>query len=160
MIVVADATPLIYLAAIGKFELLRDLYGSITIPAAVYDEVVTQGSGKWGAAETAAAGWIDRESVQDPAKLVGLQSHLHGGECEVIVLAEELQAALVLMDESAGRHELALRQLPCLGTVGVPMQAKQRGLIRALKPELDQLRACGFHLSNQVYRACLAAVAE
>lgn len=62
MIVVADATPLIYLAAIGKFDLLRDLYGRISIPDAIYDEVVTQGAGRWGSAETAAAGWIDRQS--------------------------------------------------------------------------------------------------
>lgn len=160
MIVVADATPLIYLAAISKFELLRDLYGRIAIPSAVYEEVVTQGTGRWGATETAGAGWIDRESVQDQTKLIGLQSRLHGGESEVIVLAEELQAGLVLMDESAGRHELVLRRLGCLGTVGVLMQAKQRGLIHALRSELDQLRACGFHLSDQLYQACLTAVGE
>ena len=53
--VIADATPLIYLAAIGKFDLLGVLYGQIVIPSAVYDEVVIQGSGRPGAAETAGA---------------------------------------------------------------------------------------------------------
>ena len=53
--VLADSTPLIYLAAISKFDLLRALCGSIIIPVAVYDEVVTQGTGRWGAAETAGA---------------------------------------------------------------------------------------------------------
>lgn len=48
MIVVADATPLIYLAAIGKFELLRELFGRIKIPFEVYEEVVTQGAGIGG----------------------------------------------------------------------------------------------------------------
>lgn len=130
------------------------------IPSAVYEEVVTQGSGRWGAAETSGAGWIDREAVQDQNKLVGLQSHLHGGESEVILLAEELQAGLVLMDETAGRRELAQRGIAFLGTVGVLMQGKQRRLINLLKPELDQLRTLGFHLSDQVYRSCLTAVGE
>jgi predicted nucleic acid-binding protein len=57
MIVVCDSTPLIYLAALGKFDLLQTLYRHVSIPTAVYDEVVIQGAGRWGAAETAQASW-------------------------------------------------------------------------------------------------------
>jgi predicted nucleic acid-binding protein len=158
--VIAAATPLIYRAAIGKFDLLRVLYGRIVIPCAVYDEVVTQGVGRPGAAETAGAAWVDRQAVSDLAKVTSLQTHLDSGESEAIVLAEELHADLVVMDESAGRRVLASRGIAFIGTVGVLMQAKQRGLIAALKPELDQLRACGFHLTDRVYRACLAVSGE
>ncbi len=158
--VIADATPLIYLAAIGKFDLLGVLYGRIVIPYAVYDEVVTQGVGRPGAAETAGAAWVDRQAVSDPAKVTSLQTHLDRGESEAIVLAEKLHADLVVMDESAGRRVLAGRGIAFIGTVGVLMQAKQQGLIAALKPELDQLRACGFHLTDRVYLACLAVSGE
>jgi predicted nucleic acid-binding protein len=154
--VIADATPVIYLAAIGKFDLLRVLYGRIVIPCSVYDEVVIQGAGRPGAAETAGTAWVDRQAVSDPAKVTSLRTHLDNGESETIVLAEELRADLVIMDETAGRRVLAGRGIPFLGTVGVLMQAKQRGLIAALKPELDQLRSSGFHLTDSVYRACLA----
>jgi hypothetical protein len=160
MTVVSNSTPLIYLAAIGRFDLLRALYGRLRIPCAVYEEVVIQGTGRWGAAETAGASWIDQHTVADQAKVTSLQIHLHGGESEVIVLAEELHADLVLMDETAARRELARRGIAFIGTVGVLMQAKQHGLITALKPDLDQLRTCGFHLTDRVYRACLAAVGE
>jgi uncharacterized protein len=160
MIVVADSTPLIYLAAIGRFNLLQTLYGRITIPLAVYQEVVVQGAGRWGAAETGGADWIDRCAVADPSKLSSLQGPLDGGEREVIALAEQVNANLVIMDETAGRQELAKRGMSFLGTVGVLIQAKQRGLIVALKPEMDQLRASGFHLSDRVYRACLASAGE
>ncbi len=160
MIVIVDSTPLIYLAAIGKFGLLRTLYQQLIIPQAVYDEVVTQGAGRWGASETASAAWIDCRAISDPSKLPSPQAHLHGGEREVIGLAEELRADLVLMDEAAGRRELSTRGIKCLGTVGLMIHAKQRGLIAALKPELDQLRACGFHLSNRLMQICLALVGE
>ena len=63
MTVVADATPLIYLAATGKFDLLHTLHGCIVIPEAVYDEVVTQGGSRPGAVETATATWIERRQV-------------------------------------------------------------------------------------------------
>lgn len=132
MTVVADSTPLIYLSAIGKFDLLQQLYARISIPPAVYDEVVNQGPGRWGAAETAGADWIDRPTVYDSSRIATFQSYLGSGESEVIVLAEEIHADLVIMDESAGRRELNQRGLAFIGTVGVLMQAKRRGLIGSL----------------------------
>ena len=89
------------------------------------------------------ANWIDRHTVTDLAQVANLQLHLHGGERKVVVLAAELQANLVIGDESAARRELARCGLRFNGTVGVLMEVKQRGLIRSLKPELDHLRLCG-----------------
>src|SRR5437016_4670425 len=102
MTVVSNSTPLIYLAAIGRFDILNALFGRITIPLAVYNEVVIQGAGRWGAAETAAAAWIDRCAVSDPTKLASLPGSLDAGEREVIALAEAAHADLVIMDEAAG----------------------------------------------------------
>jgi uncharacterized protein len=160
MTVIVDVTPLIYLAAISRFSLLESLYRRIIIPSAVRDEVVVQGSGRWGATETAAANWIDCRAVSDPATMAAVPADLDLGEREVIALAEEHRANLVIMDESSGRHELKRRRFTLIGTMGVLMLAKGRGLITTLKPEFDGLRACGFHLSDHVYQACLASVAE
>src|SRR5947209_945397 len=80
VIVVVNSTPLIYLAAIGRFDLLRSLYSQIIIPAAVYQEVVIQGSGQWGAAETAAADWIECRAVADRSAVHSLLSQLDLGE--------------------------------------------------------------------------------
>jgi uncharacterized protein len=160
MTVVADATPLIYLAAIGKFDLLQSLYGRIVIPVAVYHEVVTQGFGRPGAVETATAGWIDRRRVADLNKVSALRNRLDEGESEVIVLAEKVTADLVIVDEAAARRELVIRRISHTGVVGTLIQAKLRRLIPELKPELDRLRACGFYLTDRVYRASLAAAGE
>jgi predicted nucleic acid-binding protein len=160
VIVVVNSTPLIYLAAIGRFDLLRSLYRQVIIPMAVFDEVVLQGAGQWGAAETDAADWVDRHVVADRPEVSALLGQLDLGESEVIALAKELRADLAVVDETAARRELANRGIPFIGTIGVLMQARQQALIPSLRPELDQLRACGFHLSEPVYRSCLAAVGE
>ncbi len=48
MIVVSNASPLVSLAAIGRFDLLQALYGTIEIPQAVHHEVVILGLGRMG----------------------------------------------------------------------------------------------------------------
>ena len=58
MIVVCNATPLIALAAVGQFDLLRAVYGEIHSPDAVFQEVVITGAGEAGAREVSAANWI------------------------------------------------------------------------------------------------------
>ena len=48
MIVVSDSTPLIHLSAVSDLHLLERLFGTVTVPAAVLDEVVTFGAGRRG----------------------------------------------------------------------------------------------------------------
>ena len=65
--VITDSTPLIYLAAIGKFDLLGVLYGQIIIPSAVYEEVVIQGAGRPALPRRPGpAGLIGRRSATRP----------------------------------------------------------------------------------------------
>lgn len=160
MTVVADSTALISLSAIGKLDLLPSLYGRVVIASAVYYEIVVQGQGRPGAIEVAGANWIERRTIVNPTHFPSLPANLGTGESETILLAQELSANLVIMDEAAGRRELTRRSIPFIGTAGVLQQAKLQTLIPALKPELDALRRRGFHLSERVYRACLAAVGE
>ena len=51
MSVVSNASALINLARIGKLNLLRELYGELVIPKAVWHEVVVEGTGQPGADE-------------------------------------------------------------------------------------------------------------
>jgi predicted nucleic acid-binding protein len=46
--VIADSSPFIHLSAIGRVDLLRDLYGQIIMPPAVWQEVVVAGQGRPG----------------------------------------------------------------------------------------------------------------
>ena len=48
-----------------------------------------------------------------------LEAHLDQGEAEAIVLAQEMEATLVLMDERRGRRQLVELNIAKIGTIGV-----------------------------------------
>jgi predicted nucleic acid-binding protein len=81
-------------------------------------------------------------------------------EAETIVLASELGADWVLMDERKGRRKLAQLGLPKVGTVGILLKAKQMRLLDRVRPELDKLQREGFSLSQTVIDAVLAEAGE
>jgi predicted nucleic acid-binding protein len=163
--VLTNTTPLIALAQVGLFPLLRALYGHLSLPPAVYREVVTEGRGRAGAQETAEAvtmGWLEVLPLRQPeaAQRLRAQLLLGDGESEVLALAQEHQVTLVLLDEDrAVRHARALR-LPVLRTVGVLLQAKTQLLLPDVKPPLDTLRTLGFRLSEGAYQQALRYAGE
>lgn len=151
MIVVSNTTPLIGLAIIRRFDLLRQLFGAVHIARAVYDEAVTFGREQGGARrEVSTATWIQTVSVQERLAVDVLLDELDLGEAETIVLARELRADWVLMDERKGRRKLTQLGFNKIGTVGILLRAKQLRLVDAIRPELEQLSQFGFSLSQTV----------
>ena len=159
-VVVADSGPLIGLASIGKFRLLKDLFGKIIIPSAVYDEVVIQGKDQPGAKETREADWIEVVEVQDRLAVSLLRNELDQGESEAIVSARELGAARILLDEKLARRKVRSIGLSVTGTLGVLLMAKEVGLIPAVRPLLDSFRETPFRMSEDLYRKVLHTAGE
>lgn len=157
MIVVSNAGPLIALAKIEQFELLRELFGKLCIPQAVYDEVVVIGAGKAGANETrqGVGNWIEVKKVKDLVMVKSLLTKLGKGESEAIALALEAKADLVLLDDYKARATAEFMGLNMTGTIGMLSRAQKKGLISDLRPLLDELRAKGFRLSDKVYAEIL-----
>ena len=161
MIIVSDTTPLIGLAIINQFELLHHLFGKIYIPQAVYDEAVVAGREEGGAKnEVSTADWIEVVTVEDRLAVDVLLDELDLGEAETVVLAREIMADWVLMDEKKGRRKLTQLGLNKIGTVGILLKAKQVGLLPALRPHLEQLHQQGFRLSQTVIDAVLQQAGE
>ena len=161
MIVVSNTTPLIGLASIQRFQLLEQLFGEIHIPQAVYDEAVVAGREEGGARqEVQAATWAVALPVQDRLAVDMLLGELDLGEAETIVLAREIGADWVLMDEKKGRRKLTQLGMPKIGTRGVLLKAKQIGLLSTLQPEVARLRRLGFSISQSVVDTVLRQAGE
>jgi predicted nucleic acid-binding protein len=161
MIVVSDTTPLIGLASIQRFDVLRQLFGEVYIPPAVYDEAVVKGREEGGAKrEVSTATWIKVIEVKNRLAVEALLDEMDLGEAEAIVLAREIGADWVLMDEKKGRQKLLQMGINKIGTVGILLKAKQVGLVPAIRPEIEKLRQHGFSISQDVIDAVLQQAHE
>jgi uncharacterized protein len=161
VIVVADAGPLIYLSEVGLLHVLRDLYGGVLIPRAVYDEVVVHGHGQAGAAEVASSSWLQVSDRHLASSLrLGLLTELDAGEAAAITLAVEEHADLIVLDERKGRKVAKRLGLPVRGPLGVLVEAKKRGYVALVRPILDQLTAADFRVSDAVKDEILRSAGE
>jgi predicted nucleic acid-binding protein len=90
-----------------------------------------------------------------------LKRDLDEGESEVIALAIERQANLILLDETDARQVAERYGLPKTGVIGVLIRAKREGRIASLEAELDRLRRYGgFWIAEGLYQRALQAVGE
>lgn len=161
MIVVSNTSPLTNLAAIGQFQLLHRLYEAVHIPNAVWDELNAQGQAWPGRDEVAAAPWVVRHVAGHQTLVTALMADLDRGEAESIALALELGAELMLLDEKEGRHAAQRLGLRVLGVAGVLLEAKAKGALKAVRPQLDALRQiAGFYIGEPLYQAVLALAGE
>jgi predicted nucleic acid-binding protein len=162
--VIGDSSSLIHLSAIGRLGLLHDFHGTLTIPQAVWQEVVQQGLGRQGVKEVESAireGWIEIRAASNQPLLTSLKQDLDDGEAEVIALAIEHQAELVLLDETEARRVAEIFGLKKTGAIGILIRAKLEGKIQDLRTELDRLRTVGgFWIEEGLYKAVLQSVGE
>lgn len=160
MIVVSNTGPLIALSRIGQFDLLHSLYDQLYIPQAVQDEVVTSGQGRPGAEEVHTLAWIHTVKVYDTTAVHLLEERLDAGESESIVLSIQLEANLLLIDEARGRRVAEARGLNKTGTIGTLIAAKKRGFVSKVMPLVDNLRASGFRMGEDLYQTCRTLAEE
>jgi uncharacterized protein len=158
--VVCDASTLIALARIGQLELLVRTGARVVIPREVYEEVVVRGEGKPGAIEVREAAWIETRGVADHNMVTGFRTVLHAGESEAIVLAKEIDADLLILDDGEARDAARSAGLSVVGLLAFLVLAKERGTIEQVRPLLDALRRQGFFMSDDLYHHILQRAGE
>jgi predicted nucleic acid-binding protein len=149
--VVADASPLIAFAQIGQLPLLQVLFTTLLVPPAVGREI---------APSVPSQPWIAERQPTQPLAPHVLQAGLGAGESEAISLALELRADRLIVDEKAARHLAEALGLNVIGTLGVLLAAKRKGLIPAVRPLVEALLANSFWISPQLVERALSGIGE
>jgi predicted nucleic acid-binding protein len=148
--IVSNSSPLIALAQIDLLDLTRLLFGVLLIPPAVRLETI---------ASIGTPAWIIERTLTQPLdQRIPLSLDL--GECEAISLAIEVNAYRVIIDERPARRVATRLGLPVIGTLGILILAKERGLIDAVRPHAEALIRAGFYVAPAIYRDALRAADE
>lgn len=154
MIIVSDTTPLISLLKINRLNLLEKLYGSVFIPKAVFDELTSNKKFHTEADLISAANFIECKEISDTTALKILRriTLLDLGESEAIILAQELNADVLLMDEAKGRRVAEQLGIKISGTLGILIDSFESGLLSAsdVNECLDTLQKSGRRISGHL----------
>nr|WP_295934492.1 DUF3368 domain-containing protein [uncultured Dyadobacter sp.] len=158
MIVVSDTSVISGLVQAGHLHVLQSLYEKIIIPSKVYLELQDLNI---AFRHKLALDWIEIREVSGISLVNELMEVLDPGEAEAIILATELQADLILIDERRGRAVAAQMGLSVIGTLGALAEAKEKNYITAVKPVIDILiNECGVWIKPDLVRKVLKSVNE
>lgn len=145
-VVVADTSPLNYLVLLGVVDIVPRLYQRVIVPQQVLEELSDPGAPPEVAAWVAGPpDWLEIRSappVTDPAV-----AELDAGEAAAILLAQEIGAALLLIDDAAGRKEAGRRGIRHTGTLGV-LRAAASARLLDFSIAIEKLRTTNFRVSD------------
>jgi predicted nucleic acid-binding protein len=130
------------------------------VPTAVYNEIAVLGKGKQGHESLDTASYIHVKVIQNILAASLLRSQLDYGEAEAIVLARELGADILILDEKKALKVAQANSQPVIGTIGILQAAKNKGLISDMKTQLDGLIANGIWIDRRLYQATLQGNGE
>jgi predicted nucleic acid-binding protein len=148
-LVIVNTSPLLYLYQVDCLELLQQLYGTITVPPAVPQELETGKLQGVDVPEVNSIEWIQIRPVAS-ATIIPAVIDLGQGEAEVIALGLENPGSLLVFDDSLARRIADLYGLKYTGTLGVLVKAKQSGYLSAVAPVINMLRSKGMWLTDKI----------
>jgi uncharacterized protein len=152
MIVVSDTSPVSNLFMIDELDLLRKVYNEIFLPKAVMEELLVLENFGLNIHSIKQANWIKSIEVTERITVNKLLSDLDLGEAEAIVLAKTLNADWILIDETKGRTIAKSSGLQTIGLLGVFLFAKEQGIIKEVKPYVEQLiTKAKFRISQDLF---------
>lgn len=145
---VTNSTCLIGLERIERLDIRNQVFSYVAIPLAVQIEV--------GILEN----WLIVRTVANQAVVTTLRTQVDEGEAEAIALAMELGDVFVILDDRKARHIAQQIGLRVIGTVGMLLRAKHKGVIAEVKPLLTALEEADFRISKALVQKALQLARE
>ena len=153
MIIVSNTSPINYLILIGYIDLLLELFQQIIIPQAVYRELSDAAAPllvqTWIATPP---DWLKIQQVNQASDTI--VDLLDPGERAAILLAQELNADLLLLDDMKARRTATDRGLAITGILGILDQAASMKLID-LPAAVQSLQNTSFWVSDSLFQRLL-----
>ena len=98
--------------------------------------------------------------VQDKSDRKIYQAKLHDGEVEVMMLAKEISADLLIIDDNAAKKTAKFLGFTVTGTLGILLKAKAEKIISEVRPILEKMLAEKFYISDEILNLVLKTARE
>lgn len=155
---VVNASPVIVLAKAGHLQLLEQLSGDVLLPLPVAMEIES-GPNTDAARLALEGGWGVRVSaIRIPTEL--LEWGLGPGETAVLAVALERASRTAVLEDGSARACAKAFGIPIIGTLGVVLRAKRRGIIPSAVDVIRRIRAAGLYLDEATIRSAVQRIGE
>ena len=148
-IIISDTSCLILLEKIGELLLVHELFGDVTITPEVAVEFGAE-----------IPDWCKIQSPENKTYQKILETSLDKGEASAIALAIEQIDCLLIIDDLKGRKYAEQLGINITGTLGILVDAKQKGLINSIKPSLEKIKMTNFRLTKALEDRALERAGE
>jgi predicted nucleic acid-binding protein len=155
MIVISDSGPIISLAILDLLDVLEKLYGQVLIPEEVWREVSRHADELNIPQVSSLASHV--RALNGPNPFSGI---MDPGEAEASALYQEIGADLLIVDDKDARRIAEAYNINCIGTLAVLTDARDAGLVPALKPLFEKLLAANRYFKKQLLNQILVGYGE
>lgn len=164
MKIICNTSPIIGLLSIKRLSLLWELFEEVIIPQAVYEELCVKNENHGEEIQEIKTSVEQRKisvyQVENSQMVKAMYGKLHYGELEVIVGAKELDINVAIIDEIAARKIAAEFLIDTIGIMGLLLMAKNRGIIKEIRPDIELLRKNGYRISDRLFEQILRKASE
>ncbi|MEA5617603.1 DUF3368 domain-containing protein [Cronbergia sp. UHCC 0137] len=147
--IIINSSPLIVLFKSQQAELLPQLFREILVPEGVFQEVTQGRKNDIASRQLSTVSWIQRVAIDSIEPEVAAWD-LGQGESQVLSLALKNSGYAAIVDDRAARRCGRSLSIITMGTGGLLILAKKRGLISSISPRIEALRDAGLWLSDNI----------
>ncbi|MBL8091507.1 MAG: DUF3368 domain-containing protein [Anaerolineales bacterium] len=157
MLIIADSSALIAIATCDGLDLLLQVYEEIKIPEAVYAEIVAP---EKSYADALGAFLVGRVVKVQPVQSKFISTGLGRGEIEAMSLYNQISADILLIDDQKARSIAEQNEITCIGVLGFLVIAKQKGVIKKIKPYIQRLEDSPIYYGDELLKRVLQIAKE
>jgi predicted nucleic acid-binding protein len=156
---VLDASPIILLGKADLLKTVSPLAKVWIIPEGVIREVEAKRPIEPYLSEISYSSEVVQENVSKIHPSIAAWD-LGRGESEVLTLALGKPGTGVVLDDLQARKCAALFDISLIGSLGLILLAKRKGLLNLAKPEIERLKAVGLHIDSAMLTRILTRIGE